>query len=246
MKVEFIFSEFGSRELANQPFSGELRLHPTFQSVRRFFEGANLVLYTDQEEIGEKYPGVELRIIDVDKSPFDRKNHRWGWHCCDYYQVQGLLESKADIAISVDSDLVFVSEEVRTILPIIERFGICVPTNPRQLVKVDGIHTRGNDGDYRIDEDESRGNLLTYDLWWMGFDPMDQRGRRWLEEFSSLMQANPKRGPLQLTRACWNTGIFPYSMAKQWGVGKDDLGIGNEIILHAGHEEVIDFYKLDI
>ena len=244
MNVEFILSEFGSRSTANQPdsFTDEHRLDPTYSSVKEFFPEAKLTLYTDIEELGKNYPDVEVRLVDIDESPFTKSNHRWGWHCCDYYEAKGLLESTADVAISVDSDLMFVSPDVRTILPITKRFGVCVPTNERQMVKVDGIHTRGNDGDYHLDEDESRGNLLTYDLWWCSFDVSDNRGRAWLSEFCRLMETNPKRAPLQMSRASWNTGIHPYSMPQQWGVGSGYIGCGNEIILHVGHTNVQDHY----
>ena len=179
MNVEFIFSEFGLRSTANQPdsFTDEYRLDPTYSSVKKFFPQAKLTLYTDVPELGKNYSDVEVRVVDVNKSPFSKSNHRWGWHCCDYYEAKGLLESTADVAISVDSDLMFVSDEVKTILPITERFGVCVPTNERQMVKVDGIYTRNNDGDYHLDEDASRGNLLTYDLWWCSFNTEDNRGR---------------------------------------------------------------------
>ena len=136
----------------------------------------------------------------------------------------------------------FVSDEVRTLIPIIKKFGICCPQNERQLVKVDGLHTRGNDGDYHIGEDESGGNILTYDLWWTGFHTEDNRGRAYLSEFLRLMETNPKRGPLQLSRAAWNTGCYPYPMPKQFGVGAGHIGCGNEIILHVGHDAVQDHY----
>jgi hypothetical protein len=244
MKVEFIFSEFGLRTTANQPggFTDEFRLDPTYSSVKQFFPDAKLTLYTDREELATNYSDVEVRLVDIDNSPFTKSNHRWGWHCCDYYEAKGLLNSDADIAISVDSDLMFVSDEVKTLLPITDKFGLCVPTNERQMVKVDGIHTRGNDGDYYIDEDESRGNCLTYDLWWASFCTRKKRGRFWLEEFCRLMETNPKRAPLQMSRATWNTGIHPYSMPQQWGVGSGYIGCGNEIILHAGHTNVQDHY----
>jgi|TARA_B100000315_G_scaffold141928_1_gene131009 hypothetical protein len=244
MKVEFIFSEFGLRTTANQPggFTDEFRLDPTYSSVKQFFPDAKLTLYTDREELATNYSDVEVRLVDIDNSPFTKSNHRWGWHCCDYYEAKGLLNSDADIAISVDSDLMFVSDEVRTLLLITDKFGLCVPTNERQMVKVDGIHTRGNDGDYYIDEDESRGNCLTYDLWWASFCTRKKRGRFWLEEFCRLMETNPKRAPLQMSRATWNTGIYPYSMPQQWGVGSGYIGCGNEIILHVGHTNVQDHY----
>ncbi len=244
MNVEFIFSEFGLRTTANQPggFTDEFRLDPTYSSVKQFFPESKLTLYTDREELANNYSDVEVRLVDIDNSPFTKSNHRWGWHCCDYYEAKGLLNSDADIAISVDSDLMFVSDEVKTLLPITDKFGLCVPTNERQMVKVDGIHTRGNDGDYYIDEDESRGNCLTYDLWWASFCTRKKRGRFWLEEFCRLMETNPKRAPLQMSRATWNTGIHPYSMPQQWGVGSGYIGCGNEIILHAGHTNVQDHY----
>ena len=249
MKVEIIFAEFGGRGSANQNWVNDIgRLDPTYSSVRKYFPEAKIVCYTDNESIVDGYYDVELRLIDSDSTPFDKDYRegsgklKWGYHCCDYYQIKGLLESKADIAISVDSDLMFVSEDVRTIVPIVKNFGICVPANVRQLVKVDGIYTRGNDGDYRLDEDETKGNLLTYDLWWAGFNPKNKRARKYLEEFSRLMETNPKRAPLQMSRAAWNTGVYPYSMPVQFGVGAGHEGCGNEIILHVGHTNIQDYY----
>ena len=243
MTLEFIFSEFGSRDKANQQWVNSLpRLDPTYSSVKQFFPKAKLTLYTDRPEIKNDYKDIKVKIVNIENSPFNKNNSRWGWHCCDYYQAFGLLNSSADIAISIDSDLMFTSNEVKTLIPIIEKFGICVPTNERQLVKVDAIHTRGNDGDYYIGEDKSQGNLLTYDLWWAGFNTKDNRARKYLEEFCRLMKTNPKRAPLQMTRAAWNTRIYPYSMPQQWGVGSGYIGCKNVIILHVGHKEVQDYY----
>ena len=211
MSLDIIFAEFGSRDKANQKWSNPIgRLDPTYQSVKSFFPEANIICYSDDESIGDGYD-VEVRHIDSESTPFDKDYRegsgklKWGYHCCDYYQIKGLLESTADVAIAMDSDLMFVSDEVKTLVPIIKKFGICCPQNERQMVKVDGLYTRGNDGDYHIGEDESRGNILTYDLWWTGFLTEDNRGRAYLSEFLRLMKENPKRGPLQLTRAAWNT-----------------------------------------
>ena len=243
MSLEIIFAEFGPRSNSNQPtFSAEFRLDPTYASVKKYFPEADIILYTDLPEIGETYPDVEIREIKAEDTPFDKSHPKWGGFCCDYYEANGLLESDADIAISVDSDLIFTSDEVKTIIPITKKFGICVPTNERQLVKVDAIYTRGNNGDYHIGEDSSGGNLLTYDLWWMGYDTKNQRARIYLKELHRLMNEKQLRAPLQMTRAAWNTGIYPYSMPIQWGVGAGHVGCGNEIILHVGHTNVQDYY----
>ena len=112
------------------------------------------------------------------------------------------------------------------------------------MVKVDGIHTRGNNGDYYLDEDESRGNLLTYDLWWTSFHTKNQRARKYLEEVALQMSKKHinVRAPLHMSRAAWDSGVNPYSMPIQWGVGSGHIGCGNEIILHVGHTNVQDHY----
>ena len=242
MNIEVIFSEFGPRTLANQKWETQFpRLDPTYTSVKTYFPDAKIVVYTDQKDIAIDYPDVEIRYIDVNlDSPFSTTNHRYGWHCCDYYQIIGLLESTADIVLSVDSDIMFTSDQVCTIVPITQKFGVCVPTNQRQLVKVDG--TIGDDSDYRIGEDPSLGNILTYDAWWISFDPTNERSRTFLTEYKNLMKSNHKRAPLQMSRAAWNTGIYPYSMPIQWGVGAGYVGCKNEIILHLGHKEVKHYY----
>jgi len=248
VSLEIIFAEFGDRSAANQKWVGDIgRLDPTYSQVKKYFPEAKIICYSDDPSIDDGYD-IEVRVIDSDDTPFDISYRegsgklKWGYHCCDYYQAQGLLNSEADIAISMDSDLMFVSDEVRTLLPIIDKFGICCPQNERQMVRVDGIYTRGNDGDYHIGEDETNGNLLTYDLWWIGLRTNDERGRVWLKEFQRLMETNPKRGPLQLSRAAWNTGVYPYASPKQFGVGSGHIGCGNEIILHVGHDNVQDHY----
>ena len=63
-----------------------------------------------------------------------------------------------------------------------------------------------------------------------------------IKELCKLMENNPKRAPLQMTRAAWNTGIYPYSAPQQWGVGSGYIGCKNEIILHVGHQNVQDHY----
>ena len=135
MSLDIIFAEFGSRDKANQKWSNPIgRLDPTYQSVKSFFPEANIICYSDDESIGDGYD-VEVRHIDSESTPFDKDYRegsgklKWGYHCCDYYQIKGLLESTADVAIAMDSDLMFVSDEVKTLVPIIKKFGICCPQN---------------------------------------------------------------------------------------------------------------------
>ena len=245
MSLEIICAEFGPRKNNNNLEFRMPRLDPTYTNVKNYFPDAKITLYTDRPEITNDYPDVNLHLVDVEKdTPFSKNHPYWGWFCCDYFQIYGLLNSQEKIAISMDSDLMFVSDEVKTIIPITEKFGICVPTNERQLVKVDAIHTRGNNGNYYIGEDKSRGNILSYDLWWTSFDTTNTRARQYLTEVKNQMSIKHphKRAPLHMTRAAWETGIYPYSMPIQWGVGSGHINCGNEVILHLGHLNVQDHY----
>ena len=91
--IEFIFSEFregisnGFKNLGS--YGNKYRLDPTYSSVKQFFPEAKLTMYTDNRDLGKNYNDVEIRLVDIESSPFDKSNHRWGWHACDYYQVKG-------------------------------------------------------------------------------------------------------------------------------------------------------------
>ena len=75
MITEIIFSEFGPRDSANQSWETPMgRLDPTYTSFKKHFPNANYVVYTDQLDIADNYPNVEVRYIDVDNdSPFSKK-----------------------------------------------------------------------------------------------------------------------------------------------------------------------------
>jgi len=43
-------------------------------------------------------------------------------------------------------------------------------------------------------------------------------------------------------RAVYQTEVAPYILPPQWCVCAENVGIGNEIILHIGHDKVREFY----
>ena len=57
------------------------------------------------------------------------------------------------------------------------------------------------------------------------------------------------RGPLSLWRATWNTGIYPYTLPREWCVTGSNLGDSKvkgrtvPIVLHAGHAAVETHYQ---
>jgi len=250
IKVDLVMAEFGSkRQNSNhQTFNnlnvGRDKFNPTLDSFIKYFsniEGVefSVSIYTDQD-----YTSQDESLTFIKKDPFFNPNHpRYGWRCNDYYKVQALLESDADIAISLDSDMLIVSQEVETIIPLTKKFGIALPANPRMLVRVDG--NIGSDGCITKKYDDSRGNGFSTNMSPIAFDTKNTRARTLLEEYSRHMIEDPVRGPLAMWRAQWTSGINPYVLPVQWCICNQDCGIGNEIILHLGNQPVIDHYLKD-
>ncbi len=223
--VDLILAQFGSR--ADE-------VEPSLSSFTKHFPESSVTLYTDQAPA----PRPRIHTIKRVKPPFSADHPRYGWRCSDLYKIRGLLDSPADLAIAVDCDMRVVSEEVRTIIPLTQRFGLCLPANPRLLVKVDAAI--GADTDGRLDE--TRGCGFAFNSTPISFSTRHKRAREFLECFTREMERHAVRAPLALWRACWTSGFVPYLLPFQWCVCQEHVGVGDEIILHTGHERVRRFY----
>lgn len=238
MSINLVMAEFGE-DRANAG-DGDLkrfnRLDPTLSTMLKYFPDLKLTVYSDFD-INVDFSNVEIKKV---KSIFDKNQRRYGNRCNDYYKVLGLLESKTEVAVCIDSDMSVCSIDVKALISLVNKFGVCMPPNPRLLVKIDGI--KGADGNYGSDEDETFGTGFAYNMSPICFNTNNKRARELLEVYCSEMQLNPTRGPLAMWRAVWRTGINPYLLPFQWCVCKEHCAIGNEIILHVGHSEIKKYY----
>ena len=250
MTVNLVMAEFGRNRvnIGGAQFGNEHRLNPTYSTFKKYFPDAKVTLYTDYPDIlrpEEKTDDIEVRVV---KPIFGLEQSRYGNRCNDYYKVLGLLDSDSDVAIALDSDMAIVSSEVYSLIPLVKRFGSCVPQNPRMQVRFDG--QRGLDADYQLEEDGSRGNGMANNMSPICLDTKSERGRKLMEEYVNEMQIHPVRGPLAMWRASWKSGVNPYMLPLQWCVCPPHHGeanllfneTGNEIMIHVGHDIVKNFY----
>ena len=221
--ITFVFAEFGDN----------IDLNPSFQSLQKYFPKAKYVLYTD------KFINIKNVITKKVDGIFDKNHKRYGWRANDYWKVKGLLEADTEYAISFDTDMKIVSDDIKTILPLTKRFGCCLPANPRLLVKID--NTKGQDGDKKFNI--IKGNGFIPNMSPITFYTSDKKTRKLLELYVDSMKSNPLRGPVKMWRAIWSSDCNPYLLPFQWCVCEEHLGIGNEIILHVGHDKVKNYYK---
>lgn len=244
--IELVMSEFGPARAnaGGAQLSASDRLNPTLDSFRRIFPDALVTVFSDQD----------LSVVDGVRTvkvspPFSPDAPRYGWRSHDYFQAFGMLESTADIAIAMDSDMVVVSEKFRAIVELAEIFGLALPINPRLLLKIDG--GIGADSTYDAGADRTMGLGMTYNLTPIAFSTRHDKARRLLERYCEAMRQNPGRGAVHLANASYELGYQPCVLPPQWCVCSprdlDSKHMWREAIaLHVGHKDVWPRWKREI
>jgi len=221
--LTIVMAQFGDRRR---------ELQPSLSSFRRYFPEAVFRLYTDERFSCD---GVDVRQVKVPFSGYRRYNRT-----NNHYKLVGLIDADTDIAIAIDSDMDIVSADVRMILDLTRRFGACVPSNSRFIVK--------NDARVGIDGCSMPGPAGVMHA--MNFTPISflrghEDARRFLVSAIRESETNPTRGPVIIARAVWSSGFQPCLLPPQWCLCAPDVGIKDEIILHVGHEVVQKKYGND-
>ena len=124
VSIELIMAEFGEerKNMGGNLFEGSQRLDPTLSTFTKVMGDdydVSLTLITDTEvsintELPYTVEMIQDNIFD-DNSISSKGEQRHGNRSNDYYKVKGLLESDADIAICMDSDMYVVNDEFKTI-----------------------------------------------------------------------------------------------------------------------------------
>lgn len=240
MEVELVMAEFGpNRRNAGSAELPEKRLSPTLPTMLKYFPNLKLTLYSDQNLIAETKTVQESTLRFV--KPIGKLHPRQNWRSSSYYKVFGLLASTKEVAIAMDSDFFVCSGEAKRIISLTRRFGVCVVSNPRYLVKVDTLV--GADSDRKFDESGGYGFAVNCGV--MSFNRSCSKARKFLELYGKI-RWKTGRGTVAFWRAQWESGFEfqPYVLPPQWNVCEEHCGIGNEVILHAGHQKIREYYKI--
>lgn len=220
--MELIMAQFGpDRDL----------LEPALNSYREHFPEATVTLYSDKEA---SRPGVDKTIVVDGIAPGKAASARAN----NFYQIVGLLASKHDIAVSFDTDTYIVSDDVVSLPVLAERFGLCLPCSSRWTVRTDIEVGARSDG--KLDETCGTAFAMCYTP--IAFNTSHKMAREVLGRLSNGLRLTPLRGTLQLWRAFYDAGFFPCLLPPQWCVCHQSAGIGDEIILHLGHERIRKYY----
>lgn len=239
--IEFIFSEFNENRVnaGGADLSGHCRLDPSLSTLRKYFPNAKYTVYSDFDL---KIEGVHLKKIG---NPVlqDKKNlPRHFYHLADYYKFRGMIDSEADIAISIDSDMFVWSEEIYRLIYLTDKFGFCVPNSSAQTMNFE-IETSLDTVNIT---DESNGFGTTSNITPMTLSRNSENGKKYYETCCEIFENEPSRASIVMWKAAWKTGLYPYFLPKEFCVCRGSEGIGNEVILHVGHPSVMKYYNVNI
>lgn len=237
-QYEFIFTEFGEERVnaGGAVLSQQNRLEPSLSGIKKYFPNAKITVYTDFDWQDTD----RLNIIKV-QSPVAEADHpRFGYRTSVYFRFKGMLESKADFACAIDTDMVIVNENIYALVMLTQKFGFCAPYNIRQLLKQDMVQSL----DTQPIKDESLGMGRSYNQSPMTLWKNHEAGRKYYTACMEIMKKDPSRGSLVMWKAAWKTGVHPYVLPKQFCVCDGDIDCDDEVILHIGHPNVAKYYKL--
>ena len=208
-------------------------LDPAMSTFKKAFPEAKVTLYTD---VFDEIEGIEVVKVTDHPGRVGESSPRLGWRLADYYRAYGLLKSEG-FSVYLDSDMFIKNPALfRTSKEITKKFGICVPANSRDLVAIDGAI--GADSNYKQGEDPSMGTGYISNASPIMYWSESERAKTFLQTYCDLFEKSPVRGPINIWRAAWESGINPYMLPLQWCVCKGDLQVSNPICLHVGHKEV--------
>lgn len=240
-KIEFIFSEFNENRVnaGGADFKENIRLDPSLTTLKKYFPNAKYTVYSDFDLNIER-----VDLIKVEKPVLqDRKEHpRHFYHLADYYKFKGMLESDADIAISIDSDMYVWNDNIYSLIYLTEKFGFCVPNSSAQSMNFEIAASL----DTIPIKDESKGFGTNCNITPMTLCKNSKEGIEFYTECCKIMEKEPSRASIVMWKSSWKTRKYPYAIPREFCVCRGSEGIGNEVILHVGHPSVAKYYNVKL
>ncbi len=238
LDIEFVFTEFGEKRIngGGSDLDYSNRLEPSLSGIKKFFPKARITVYTDFE--WKETEGITIKKVT---SPVKDSTHpRYGYRTVDYFKFLALSQATADFTCALDSDMLFVNENIYSLVFLTQKFGFCSAQNVRQIFNLDMRISK----DTQNIADESMGNGYSYNQSPMTIWKNNMDGTAFFQNCAEIMQKDPSRASLVMWKSAWKTGLYPYVLPKQFCVCDGDEGCGDEIILHIGHKSVKNYYKV--
>ncbi len=202
----------------------------------------------DVSQFRRCWPYAKIHVFrdsDVPRVP-EFEGPRYGWRMNDYVTIQKahelLLSGEAETVLCFDADMRIVDDcAVQELVQFAKIFGVALPLNPRYTVRRDFV----DGADVRLDDEPKLWHGPSLNCSPVALSYSGKRGdgaRALVEAYLRQMLAAPERGPMCWWRAMEATGVAPLILPPQWCICNRHIGVGGEIVLHEGHEDVKRYY----
>lgn len=198
----------------------------------------------------KKYPGYEkleasFKLVE----PKWENNERWGVRNSNYAKALAGLELDFDSLLILDDDMRILSSGFKDGFVLAERFGMCLPLNPRIYIK----HNAYNIVDVDQKDIEEIEKLPLFapacNLSPLYVSSRNKNCVELLKVFMKELENKVCRGTLAIWKAIWKTGITPLYLPEQWCVCGSNahhlknytnatVGRISPIFAHWGHPKV--------
>ena len=211
IKRGIIITSFGDRRK---------QLDGILYNIRRFTD-LPIVLVTDFiensdiEKIG-KDKGIISEIINGKWLD----HYRYGIRNSNYFKVKYALSYHFDVSLCLDDDMRIVNKQFEEGFNLAEKFGICVPMNPRIYV---GLNAIGEDTtpEDRLELDEFE-TMTAVNMSPMYVDRRKTSVKYFLKSLMENLLEKPCRGTLAFSKTMIETGFTPLILPETYCVGRNN------------------------
>lgn len=182
-----------------------LKVGKMILQLRQFLPERDYRIYVftdDYEKIGDG----NTKVVQV--KPMWASHSRYGWRNCDYWRIAGADMKNPATFMTIDLDMLILDDRFVNGFDYAERFGVAMPTNPRQYVGADAVLGFDPDGGLR-------GCCATA----LNTSPIffnKAKGKKLLEAYVRQYLKKPTRAPAVWWRAIKASGQYPYILSEQW------------------------------
>ena len=242
MECGIVLAEFGEREKQIREF---------VKNVRKV-SGLPIVIFSDRPytNLGE---GVLVRVLPVESCHW-QGHRRYFNRNNDFWKVQGVLQTADDfdVVLVLDDDMRIVHKDFMEGFELAEKFGLCLPMNPRVYFGIDREVGDDVSPDVMIDTKDCPYGMTANNMGVIFLNNLNNRAMSVLERYLSYMENHPCRGPVAMAVSCWRERFGPYFLPEEWcacgGYTQFKQRSGkriNPMFLHVGHPDVNQWFQTE-
>lgn len=234
---------------------GKQRESMVLDSISNIRKYSNLpiMIYTDYKIFERNTTDMGQVVLTPNQFKW-KDSPRWGVRNCNYWSAYAALNT-FDSCLVLNDDMRIVSKGFEDGFTLAERFGVCVPLNPRVYVKYNAMGTDANDEDFKEGKDGPK-HAPACNMSPLFVSRTSIQAQTLICAYMIELQTC-MRGTLAFWKASWKTGITPLYLPEQWCVcGSSAKFIKNlkkplqgkvqtieSIMLHWGQPEVREVYN---